>query len=92
MSSIPHIHKQIEAADQKIEYFAQLEDQLSYADVSDAIEIQQELMQSGYLYQKTSKKLNKKQKPAYMTIVLDKNTTIYLGKNNIQNDFDIGLM
>jgi predicted ribosome quality control (RQC) complex YloA/Tae2 family protein len=87
VSSVPHITNQIEIAQQKIDYFSQLEDQLSYCDVADALEIKEELTKSGYFYQQKQRKQQKKQKPSYMEIKFDEHTTIYVGKNNIQNDY-----
>lgn len=87
VSSVPHITNQIEIAQQKIDYFSQLEDQLSYCDVTDALEVKEELAKSGYFYQQKQKKQQKKQKPSYMEIQFDEHTTIYVGKNNIQNDY-----
>ena len=87
VSSVPHITNQIALAQEKIDYFTQLEDQLSYCDVSDALEIKDELTKSGYFYQQKQKKQTKKQKPSYMEVKFDQHTVIYIGKNNIQNDY-----
>jgi predicted ribosome quality control (RQC) complex YloA/Tae2 family protein len=83
---VPHINHQIQLAQHKIDYFIQLEAQLSYVSVDDAIEIKEELAGLGYFKQQKKKKTNKKLKPNVLIVHYDENTTFYIGKNNIQND------
>lgn len=87
ISSVPHIENQIKLAQDKIDYFHQLDDQLSYISVEDAIEIKEELAGLGYFKQQKKKKKNtKKSKPNVLIIKYDEDTLFYVGKNNIQND------
>lgn len=80
--------EQISLCEKEIEYFESLEVQLSYADVKDSMEIRDELVSKGYLKAKQSKirKKKKNELPHYDTFVFD-NYTIYVGKNNLQNDY-----
>lgn len=87
MASIPHLEKQINLAQQRIEHLSQLLEQLEYSDVADAIEIKEELAQQGYFFQQKSRKPKQKKKVSLTQIELDADTTIYIGKNNIQNDY-----
>lgn len=87
VSSIPHLNKQIKLVEDKINYFSLLSEQIDYCDIADAIEIKEELASQGYFAQEKHKKNNKKKAPNITKIVFDENTTIYVGKNNIQNDY-----
>ena len=79
--------EQIELCEKEIEYFLLLEAQLELASLNDASEIRLELEKLGYLKTRTQK-LRKKQStiPHFMTFKFD-DYTIYVGKNNIQNDY-----
>ena len=79
---------QIELCEKEITYFETMETQLSQADVQDAIEIREELVKQGYLKaQKARIRKKKKQDlPHFDTFNFD-DYTIYVGKNNLQNDF-----
>lgn len=87
VSAIPHIKHQIQLAQDKIDYFLQLDAQLSYVSVEDAIEIKEELASLGYFKQQKKKKQTKKTKPNVIIINYDEYTTFYIGKNNLQNDY-----
>jgi len=87
VNSIPHLDKQINLVEEKIEYFSQLSEQLEYCDIADALEIKEELANQGYFSQEKRNKNIKKKVPNITKIKFDENTTIYVGKNNIQNDY-----
>ncbi len=80
-----YIDEQIKSALNEIEYFNILLEQLKCANINDALEIKQELIDNKYLIDnKTTTK--KKNKPNYLTYIVD-DTLIYVGKNNIQNEY-----
>ncbi len=81
-----YINEQIEKAIDEINYFKILKDQLSIASLNDLEEITDELRNYGYL-KKQEKKRSKKNIPNIITYILDENTKILVGKNNIQNDY-----
>lgn len=84
-----HLQRQIEATNQDLIYFQTIAQQLEYATINDAQEIRQELAQYGYLKQQSIPK-KRKQKVAklnYLTIPYRDDITIYVGKNNLQNDY-----
>ncbi|MEI7667533.1 MAG: NFACT RNA binding domain-containing protein [Erysipelotrichaceae bacterium] len=79
------IQNQIDLTKQEIEYFDLLKLQIDQASLSDALEIKEELTSQGYLKTQISHK--KKQKAAApIHLVLDDETHIYIGKNNLQNE------
>lgn len=80
--------EQIEICEKEISYFETMELQLTQADVQDAIEIREELVKQGYLKAQKSKIRKKKKQdfPHFDTFNFD-NYTIYVGKNNLQNDY-----
>jgi predicted ribosome quality control (RQC) complex YloA/Tae2 family protein len=87
-SGQPHIQNQIDLCQEEITYFEALQQQLEIADVQDAKEIRQELAKRGYMPAVVSKiRRQKETKPNYLTIKFNDHTTIYVGKNNLQNDF-----
>lgn len=81
------VSKQIELTIDRIDYFENLEAQLKMAGVEDAIEIREELAKNGYL-RKTQKNIQhkKQKKPGFMTFIVNE-TKIFVGKNNLQNDY-----
>ncbi len=87
VSSLPHLQKQIDIVNEKIHYFSLLEEQLTYCNVHDAMEIKEELSSLGFFAQEKQKKKTKSKAPNITTIPFDDDTTIYVGKNNIQNDY-----
>lgn len=81
------VAEQIELCQNEISYFELLEAQLEQANFNDAKEIRQELANKGYMKQVQSKIRKKKpQLPSFLTYVVD-DTKIYVGKNNIQNEY-----
>lgn len=87
-NSIKHLTTQIEETKNDIDYFTLLSEQLDYADINSAREIRQELVDNKYLFEKTKRKNTKKTKsPKFLNIVYDENTTIRVGRNNVQNNY-----
>lgn len=82
------VQEQILLCEKEIEYFEAMEVQLEQASIHDAIEIREELVKQGYLKpQKTKIRKKKKQElPHYETFEFE-NNTIYVGKNNLQNEY-----
>ncbi|WP_159640226.1 NFACT family protein [Erysipelothrix anatis] len=88
-TSIRYLEEQIDKTEARIHYFEGLQVQVEQASVEDAQEIQEELVSQGIVHQRRLKRRQtqqKKKKPNYTTIVYDDETTIFVGKNNIQND------
>ena len=83
-NSISHINEQLEIANDELNYFNLLSYQLKNANINDALEIQDELIKNKYLFKAPSK--NIKKKPTILTYVVEA-SLIYVGKNNIQNDY-----
>ena len=78
---------QIDLTKQTIQYFEILELQLEEASFLDAAEIREELSNLGYMKKKQrSIARKKKQRPNFITLIVE-DTEIYIGKNNIQNDY-----
>ena len=79
------IEEQLEIANNELEYFKSLSEQLSIANYSDALDIKEELSKFGYLKKPISKNKKKKNINLYQVKVDD--CTITFGKNNIQNNY-----
>ena len=79
-----YIEEQIDIATKELEYFNSLNEQLSIANYSDALDIKEELNKYGYLKKQVSKNKKKKKVNLYQLKIDD--YTITFGKNNIQND------
>lgn len=82
------LSEQIHLCQQEIEYFETLEIQLEQASMQDAMEIREELSKQNYIKPlKTRIRKKKKQElPHFETFQFD-DITIYVGKNNLQNDY-----
>lgn len=82
------LSEQIWLCKQEIEYFETLEIQLEQASMQDAMEIREELSKQNYIKPlKTRIRKKKKQElPHFETFQFD-DITIYVGKNNLQNDY-----
>ena len=78
-----YIEEQIEIAQNELTYFESLNQQLSLANYSDALDIREELSRFGYLKNNVSKNKKKKKVNLYQTKV--DGHTITFGKNNLQN-------
>ena len=81
--------REIQKARHEIDYFERLLQQLETARLDDIEEIRSELREEGYLKEKrkTSKQKNKPTKPSPEKFVSTDGTTIYVGRNNKQNDY-----
>lgn len=84
-SAINHLNEQIKLTNVEITYFETLAEQIENAQLSDALEIRQELEEAGYLKPNISKQ-KKAKIPKYETYEVD-DALIFVGKNNIQNDY-----
>lgn len=81
------VAKQIELTQTSIAYFENVEAQLEFANFEDASEIREELVNNGYMRSKQRLiRKKKKTKPNFLTLCID-DTYVYVGKNNIQNDY-----
>lgn len=76
------IAEQIEKTKKSIHYFNEISDQLEFIQLEDALEIAEELN----LNSKKQIKSNRKKQPNFLILEID-NVIIYVGKNNIQNDY-----
>lgn len=86
---VTHIHHQIELAQQDFEYYEGLSHQIANADVNNAYEIRQELMDKGVLYKKKEPNNKKKKKSVpikYQTLEFD-DVIFQYGTTNIQNEY-----
>ena len=88
-TGIAYIEDQIKKTEKELEYFQAIEQQLIMANFYDAKEIREELVDYGYLKKKTSKvrKTKKKTELNYEIISYSDTISIYIGKNNRQNDY-----
>ena len=86
-SSIKYINEQIEESKNEIDYFNVLKYQLNDASINEALEIQDELIENKYLFNKEITNKKKNPKPKLLTFELDNNILISVGKNNIQNEY-----
>lgn len=81
------VAKQIELTLENIQYFENLDIQLEQANFQDAEEIREELSDKGFMRKKKQRIRNKKKKkPNFLTLEID-DYQIYVGKNNLQNDY-----
>lgn len=81
------LEEQIEACQNEIAYYGQLQEQLKHCSVADALEIRQELIKNRVLMHKQSRKQAKhKNKPNVLHLLVD-DVDIYVGKNNLQNNY-----
>lgn len=83
-----HITGQIEITMEQLQYFEGLKTQCEQADVEDAQEIARELAGLRLFKVNQREKTGKKKKrPNFIEIHWNDNTTIFIGKNNLQNDY-----
>ncbi len=81
-----HLEHFIDKAKQDLAYFESLEVAVEQASIEEAFEIKQELEQQKFLKQKAFKGSKKQQTFKLMTFKSSTHKTIYVGKNNLQND------
>lgn len=85
--SLDVIKEQIEQCREDIAYFAQLQEQLDHCSPADALEIREELIKNRYLMPNKSATRKKKAKNPHVLHLRAENADIYVGKNNIQNNY-----
>lgn len=79
--------EQIEQCKEDIEYFIQIEEQLNHCTPEDAMEIREELIKNRIMFQnKNNIKRRKAKNPHVLHLSYD-GADIYVGKNNIQNNY-----
>ncbi len=83
--SISHINEQIEIAREENEYLNIVKEQIQNATLEDLDEIRLELESSKMIRKST--KQNKRKKVMYKIYKSEDGTNIFVGKNNIQNEF-----
>lgn len=86
-NSLKVLEEQIEKTKEEINYFDTLNTLMDNADYYDAMEIKEELENYGYIRKKNVKKLKKKTHPHYDVYRTRDGIIIYVGKNNLQNDY-----
>ena len=82
--TIENLIEQIEIAKQDLGYFETIKFQIENADKTDIAEIKEELIANGILKEKI--KVNKKNNKSNYFVINHNGTSIYVGKNNLQND------
>lgn len=85
--SIGMLEEQIETAQNQLEYFQTLKEQLNYCTVEDVMEIRQELAQKHLIRLPALSKGKKGKKVPNIIRLRMGNATIYAGKNNLQNQY-----
>lgn len=83
-NTLKHYEIQTDLTKKEIIYLEGIKDALDYADKNTLAEIKNELINGGYI--KDQRKNNKKFKISYTHYVID-NAEIWIGKNNLQNDY-----
>ena len=86
-NSVNYILEQIELTEKEISYFETLLIQIETASLKDAYEIKEELENAGYLRKRQTKKRKTNNKPSIEKYLSDDQIEIYVGKNNLQNDY-----
>lgn len=86
-NSIQVLNEQIALTEEEIDYFDTLLTMMENANYQDAIEIKEELENLGYLKKKKKNIRQKKKKPHFESYQTKENIKIYIGKNNLQNDY-----
>ncbi|MBB3127457.1 putative ribosome quality control (RQC) complex YloA/Tae2 family protein [Paenibacillus rhizosphaerae] len=88
-NSLAVIDEQLAITKEEIRYMDDLLQQLAHASMNDIEEIREELVQQGYLRDR-SKKTRKKKKndrPTLHVFTSSEGIEIYVGKNNLQNEY-----
>lgn len=88
-NSLIVVGEQIEATHQEIAYLASLQQQLDKASLADIQEIREELVEQGYVRDRSKKTRKKKKdaKPQLLCYTSSEGIPIYVGKNNTQNEY-----
>lgn len=85
--ALSHLQVQIALTKEEIEYFDTLMTMMEHASYYDALEIKEELENLGYLKKKKTKQVHRPKKLHIETYLTKDDLTIYVGKNNLQNDY-----
>lgn len=88
-NSLTIVAEQMERTNEEMLYLDSLLQQLESASLSDIDEIREELVEQGYLRDRTKRgsKKRKIKRPALLCYTSSEGIPIYVGKNNTQNDF-----
>ncbi|MFE5319684.1 NFACT family protein [Paenibacillus sp. NPDC056579] len=88
-NSLIAVHEQMEQTESEIVYLDNLLQQLGSASLGDIEEIREELIEQGYIRDRSKKTRKKKpnQKPALSCFTSSEGIPIYVGKNNTQNEY-----
>lgn len=86
-TAVNYILEQIELTEREISYFETLLIQIETASLRDAYEIKEELENAGYLRKRQTKKRKQSSKPSIEKYLSADDVEIYVGKNNLQNDY-----
>ena len=88
-NSLAVVDEQMEGARQEITYLDSLLQQLDNAAMQDVAEIREELVEQGYLRDRSKKTRKKKKndKPVIACFQSSEGIPIYVGKNNTQNEY-----
>lgn len=87
-NSLQHLKTQIALTQEEISYFDTLITLMENASYYDALEIKEELENLGYLKKKKNKQVHRQKNKLHIETYLTKdNIMIYVGKNNLQNDY-----
>lgn len=88
-NSLIVVGEQIEATHQEIAYLETLQQQLDKASLADIQEIREELIEQGYVRDRSKKTRKKKKdtKPQLLCYTSSEGISIYVGKNNTQNEY-----
>ncbi|WNQ13659.1 NFACT RNA binding domain-containing protein [Paenibacillus aurantius] len=88
-NSLLAVEEQLVQTHEEIRYLDSLLQQLNSASLADIEEIREELVEQGYVRDRGRKqaKKKKKDKPALTRYVSSEGIDIYVGKNNIQNEY-----
>ncbi len=82
-----HLQEQIQKTEYDIQYFENLQYQLQQANIEDAQEIRQELVNHHIIREKRKKSIHRKQEKTQYTGYLFNETTLIYGRNNKQNEY-----
>jgi len=88
-NSVAAVQQQIASTHEEIRYLESVLQQLGHAAMSDIEEIREELIEQGYVRRrgKAVKRKKKTDRPALTCFTSSEGVSIYVGKNNTQNDF-----
>lgn len=85
--ALSHLQEQMKITEDEIHYFDTLMTMMENASYYDALEIKEELENLGYLKKKKAKQVHRPKKLHIETYLTKDNIKIYVGKNNLQNDY-----